>query len=77
MILYNRPTVVRFRSVMVSWFCVKHTSKRWFLKIVHVTMKHGPFETLHPSCIHLLHWSLQHSVKQMWTSFAFSTNESS
>ena len=29
---------------MVSRFCVRPTSKRWFLKKVHVTMKHDPFD---------------------------------
>jgi hypothetical protein len=29
---------------MVSRFCVRSTSKRWFLKIVQVTMKHDPFD---------------------------------
>ena len=33
-------------------------------------------ETLHPSCIHLLHWSLQRSVNRTWTGSAFSSNES-
>ena len=32
--------------------------------------------TLHPSCIHILRWSLKRSVKWTWTGFAFSTNES-
>jgi hypothetical protein len=68
---------------MVSRFCVRPTSKRWFLKSVQVTTKHVPFDamvesmwTLHPSYIHVLHWSLKHSVKQTWTGSAFSTNES-
>ena len=54
-----------------------------FWKIVQVTMKHDPFgamsetmQTLHPSCIHTLRWSLKRSVKRTWTSYAFSTNES-
>jgi hypothetical protein len=52
--------VVSIRNAMVAWFCVRPTSKRWFLEIVQVTMKHDPFDamwestlTLHPSCIHL------------------------
>ena len=32
--------------------------------------------TLNPSCIHILHWSLERSVKQTWTGPTFSTNES-
>ena len=32
--------VVSVWSVMVSRFCAWPTSKRWFLKIVQVTMKH-------------------------------------
>ena len=32
--------------------------------------------TLHPSCVHLLCWSLKHSVKWIWTGSAFSANES-
>ena len=46
-------------------------------------MKHDPFDamkesmwTLHPSCIHILCWSLKRSVKRTWTGSAFSTNES-
>jgi hypothetical protein len=38
--------VVSIRSAMVSRFCVKPTSKRWFLKIVQVTMKHDPFDAM-------------------------------
>ena len=33
-----------FRSAMVSRFCVRPTSKRWFLWIVQVTMKHDPLD---------------------------------
>ena len=33
-------------------------------------------ETLHPSCIHILRWSLKRSVKRTWTGYAFPTNES-
>ena len=33
-------------------------------------------QTLHPSCVHILCWSLKRSVKQTWTSSTFSTNES-
>jgi hypothetical protein len=42
MIKYNIITVARVRSAMVSWFCVWPTSKRWFLKIVQMTMKRNP-----------------------------------
>jgi hypothetical protein len=28
---------------MVSLFCVRHVSKRWFLKVIQVTMIHDPF----------------------------------
>ena len=31
---------------------------------------------VHPSCIHILHWSLKRSVKRTWTGSAYSTNES-
>ena len=31
MIEENKSTVVNVRSAMVSWFCVRPTSKRWFL----------------------------------------------
>ena len=34
------------RSAMLSWFCVKLTSKRWFLEIVQVTTKHDPFDAM-------------------------------
>ena len=65
-------------SAMVSRICVGRTSKRWFLKIVQVTMKHDLFDamyesmqTLHPYCIHLLCWSLKCCVKRTWTGSAF------
>jgi hypothetical protein len=38
--------VVSVRSAMVSRFCVGPTSKRWFLQIVQVTMKHDPFDAM-------------------------------
>jgi hypothetical protein len=38
--------VVIVRSAMVSQFCVRPTSKRWFLKRVQVTMKHDPFNAM-------------------------------
>ena len=41
---YNKSMVVSVWSAMVFWFCVGPTSKRWFFKIVQVTMKHDPFE---------------------------------
>ena len=40
---------VSVRSAMVSRFCVKPTSKRWFLKVVQVTMKHDPFDAMYAS----------------------------
>ena len=46
MIKYNRLTVVRFWSAMISWFCVRSTSKKWILKIFQVTMKHDPFDVM-------------------------------
>ena len=83
MINYNKSTVASVRSAMISQFRVRPTSKRWFLKIIQVTLKHDPLVamqksmyTLHSSCIHILRWSLQHSVKQTWTASAFSTNGS-
>jgi hypothetical protein len=36
--------VVNIWNAMISWFRVRPTSKRWFLRIVEVTMKHDPFE---------------------------------
>jgi hypothetical protein len=36
--------VVNIRSAMISRVCVRHASKKWFLKIVQVTMKHDPFD---------------------------------
>ena len=71
------------RSAMASQFCVRRTSKRWFLKIVQVTMRHDPLMSCRNPCrlyihlvVHKLHSSLKHSVRQTWTSSAFSTNES-
>jgi hypothetical protein len=63
---------------MVFRFCVRRTSKRLFLKVVQETMKPDPFDamwTLHPSCIQVLRWSLQHSVKWTWTGSDFPTND--
>ena len=76
--------VVSVRSAMVFRFCARHVSKRWFLKITQVTMKHDPLDameesmwTSHPSCIHIvLCWSLERSVKRTWTGSVSSTNES-
>jgi hypothetical protein len=36
--------VVSVWSVMVTRFYVKLISKRWFLNIIQVTMKHDPFD---------------------------------
>jgi hypothetical protein len=36
----NKPTIVSVHSAMVSRFCDKPTSERWFLKMVQVTTKH-------------------------------------
>jgi hypothetical protein len=58
---------------MLSRFCVKPTSKRWVLKIVQVTTKRDPFDSIQKS---ILHWSLKRSVKSTWTGSTFSTNES-
>jgi hypothetical protein len=38
--------VVSVWSAMVSWFCVRSTSERWFLKIIQVTMKQDPFDVV-------------------------------
>ena len=46
MIELNKLMVVSIHSAMVSWFYVRPTSKRWFLKIVQVTMKHDPFDAM-------------------------------
>ena len=38
---------VSIQSAMVSHcFCIRPTSKRWFLKIVQVTMKHDPLDAM-------------------------------
>ena len=33
-------------SAMVSWFGVRPTSKKWFLKIVQVTVERDPFDAM-------------------------------
>jgi hypothetical protein len=38
--------VVGIWSAMVSRFCVSPTSKRWFLKIIQVIVKHDPFNAI-------------------------------
>ena len=82
MIKQSKSIVVNIWSAMVSQFCVRPTSKRWFLKIIQVTVKHDLFDAmydfidLHPFCIHILRWSLKRSMKRTWTSSTFFTNES-
>jgi hypothetical protein len=44
MITYNKATVVRFQSAMVSNFALGLPPKDGCLKIVQVTMKHDPFD---------------------------------
>ena len=44
--IWKKSTIVRFRSVMVSRFYVRPTSKKWFWKIIWVTMKHDPFDAM-------------------------------
>ena len=39
MIIYNKSTIERFWSAMLYRFCVRSTSKRWFLK-------HDPFDAM-------------------------------
>jgi hypothetical protein len=34
------------QSAMVLRYCVKPTSKMWFLKLVHVAMKHDPLDAM-------------------------------
>ena len=46
MIQSHKTMIVSVHSAMVSQFCGKPTSKRWLLKIVQVTMKHDPFDTM-------------------------------
>ena len=36
----------------------------------------SPCTLLHPSCIHILRWSLKRSVKRTWTGSAYSANKS-
>ena len=43
--------------------------------MVHSMPCRNPCRLLHPSCIHILSWSLKRTVKRTWTSSAFSTNE--
>jgi hypothetical protein len=38
--------VESIQSALVSWFCVRLTSKRLFFKIILVTMKHDPFDAM-------------------------------
>jgi hypothetical protein len=42
----NKSTITSVRSAMVSRFYVRPTSKRWFLKIIQVTMKHDLFDAM-------------------------------
>ena len=38
--------VVSVWSATVSEFCVRPTSKRWFLKIIQLIMKHDPLDAM-------------------------------
>jgi hypothetical protein len=42
----RKKMVVSVWSDMVSWFCVRFAFKRWFLKIIKMTMKNGPFDAI-------------------------------
>jgi hypothetical protein len=44
MIKQNKSMDVSVMSVVVSWFCVRSTSKRWFWKIIQLTMKRDLFD---------------------------------
>ena len=83
MIKQNKSTVVSVWSAMGPPVLCQAYLQEVVLKIVQVTVEHDPFDamqesmqTLHPSCIHILRWSLKRSVKRTWTSSAFPTNES-
>ena len=41
-----KSMIVSVHIAMVSRFCVRPTYKRWFSKIVQVTMKHDPFDAM-------------------------------
>ena len=70
-------------SAIVSWFCVRPTSKRWFLKVfqwlwnmIHLIPCRNPCRLyIHLAFTYSLRWSLKHRVMQTWTGSAFSTNE--
>ena len=84
MIKENKSTIGNIRSAVVSWFCVRPTSKRWVLKIVQVTMKHDPL--LMPCripcrlCIHLAFTYSVGPSSVMWSEIGpappFPTSES-
>ena len=70
---------------MVSPFDVKPTSwddfwkwSKWPWNMTHSIPCRTPrkLKTLHPSCIHILRWSLKRGLEPTWTGSAFSTNES-
>ena len=74
------------RSAMISRFCVKPTSKRWFSKnnpsdhetwsIQYHVRIHPCRLSIHLAFTYILRWSLKRRVKQTWTGSAVSTNES-
>ena len=68
---------MNFYSCGSSRFCDRPTYKRWFLKIVQVTMKHDP--RIHVDFTSILH-SHTPSAPQVWSRLGlarnFSTNES-
>ena len=72
------------RSDMISqWFCVRPISKRRFLEIVQVAMNIIHSMSRKTPCRLYIHLAftysigpLKSSVKQTWTSSAFSTNKS-
>ena len=38
--------VMSVQSAMVSQFCIRPTTKEWFLRIVQAIMKHDPFDVV-------------------------------
>ena len=42
----KKSTIVSIQIAMVSSFCIRPTYKRWFLKLIQVTMKHDPFDAM-------------------------------
>ena len=66
----KKPMVVSVQSATTTWFCVRPTSKRWFLKIIQVTMSTIHLTWCRNPCKLYIHHAFRYSVSPssvMWS----------